>query len=150
MKHVFAWFRGLRARGTAAGAAHLATGRLGERQAARHLRRAGYQLLGRNLSSPLGEIDLLAVDPDGRTVVVVEVKSRRLDDAGRGADALRPEVHVNQAKRHKLAALAVGELRRRKLTDRPVRFDVIGVDLPPGGRGRAVVRHHVGAFASPV
>lgn len=142
---------------------HLATGRQGEREAARHLRRAGYRLVGRNLRSRLGEIDLLAMAPDGRTVVFVEVKSRRMDTAAGPADTtLRPEVHVNEAKRRKIVALAAGELRRRGWTRRPVRFDIIGVDLPgrdlPGralwgrglsGRDRATVRHHVGAFVSP-
>jgi hypothetical protein len=35
-----------------------------------------------------------------------------------------------------------------RLTDRPIRFDVIGVDLVKGGEPR--VRHHVGAFESRV
>lgn len=148
MSGMIAWLRGLVSAEMRARAAHLATGRAGEREAARHLRRAGYRLLGRNLANHLGEIDLLAVDPDGRTVVFVEVKARRIGAGGPARESLRPEFHVNQAKQRKLVALAAGELRRRRLTDRPVRFDVIGVDLPR--RGKPVVRHHVGAFMSPV
>jgi putative endonuclease len=124
---------------------HLATGRRGERVAAAHLRRAGYRLLGRNLRQHHGEIDLLAQAPDGRTIVIIEVKARVIEEGGLGP---RPEVHVNRAKQRKLVALAATELRRRGLTDRPARFDVIGVDLPR--HGPAVIRHHVGAFASHV
>lgn len=131
-------------------AGHLATGRRGERAAAAHLRRGGYRLLGRNLRRRHGEIDLLAQAPDGRTIVVVEVKARLLqgDEPADGRVGMPPEVHVNAGKRRRLVALAVAELRRRRLHDRPVRFDVVGVDLP--ARGRAIVRHHVGAFASHV
>ncbi len=43
----------------------------GERTAARHLTRRGYRILGRNLRNRFGEIDILAEDPDRRTVVVV-------------------------------------------------------------------------------
>ncbi len=129
-------------------ATHLVTGRRGERAAAAHLRQAGYRLLGRNLRRRQGEIDLLAQAPDGRTIVVVEVKARLLqgDEPAGGLVGMPPEVHVNAGKRRKLVALAVAELRRRRLHDRPVRFDVIGVDLPR--RGRAVIRHHVAAFSS--
>ena len=49
-------------------------GRLGERYAARHLRRHGLRIVARNVRSGRGEIDLVAVD--GATVVFVEVKSR--------------------------------------------------------------------------
>lgn len=116
-------------------------GRRGERVAERYLRGQKYRILARNLRLPMGEIDLLAEAPDGRTVVVVEVKS------GSGANGeLRPEVHVNEAKERKLAALASHIARRYGWADRPIRFDVIGIDLP--GHGEPRVRHHAGAFES--
>src|SRR5687768_1103798 len=116
-------------------------GARGERIAARHLRRAGYRVLGCNLRTRLGEIDLLAEDPDGREIVVVEVKTGASTDP-----ELRPELHVNRDKQRKLASLAAQLAARRGMGDRPIRFDVIGVDLPP--RGPPVVRHHIGAFES--
>lgn len=116
-------------------------GRRGEAVAARHLKRRGYRILGRNLRSRIGEVDLLAAAPDGRTIVVVEVKTG-------GAGQLPPELRVGQAKQRKLVALAVHLARRHRLHDRPIRFDVIGVDLP--AKGDPVVRHHAGAFASHV
>ena len=118
-----------------------ALGRRGERLAARHLKRQGYRILGRNLRSRLGEIDLAALAPDGRTLVIVEVKAGR----GRGP---RPEVHVNGRKQRKLVALAVDLVRRHGLTDRPVRFDIVAVDWPHGQP--PTVRHHIGAFQSHV
>ena len=52
-------------------------GELGERRAARYLRRLGYKIVARRHRTRYGEFDLIAVD--GRTVVFVEVKSRRTE-----------------------------------------------------------------------
>lgn len=112
-------------------------GRQGEREAARHLKRQGYRILAANVRNRSGELDLIAEAPDGRTVVIVEVKS------GTGG-SIRPEVHVNREKRRRLVALAAQFARRHRFTDRPLRFDVIGIDFhedrPP------TIRHHVAAF----
>lgn len=117
-------------------------GARGERAAARHLKRQRYRILARNLRQKLGEIDLLAEAPDGRTIVIVEVKTTASD----APDAIAPEVHVNAAKQRKLAALASMLVRRQRWHDRPIRFDVVGVVLPP--RGKPILRHHVAAFES--
>jgi putative endonuclease len=118
-----------------------ALGPHGERLAARHLKRHGYRILARNLRTGLGEIDLLVEAPDRRTIVVVEVKT-----GSSSATELRPELHVNVAKQRKLAVLAAQLLRQQRLRDRPIRFDVIGIDVPE--KGPAVIRHHEGAFES--
>lgn len=123
----------------------LQVGREGERLAALLLRRRGYRLLGRNLRNRFGEIDLVALAPDRRTVVIVEVKSGVA--GGSGGSTLRPELHVTPAKQRKLAGLASQLVRQFRLHDRPVRFDVIGVDLDPA-TGRADLRHHEAAFES--
>lgn len=117
------------------------TGGLGEDAAAAHLQRQGYRILARNVKNRTGELDVVAEAPDGRTIVFVEVK------AGTAPGGVyRPELHVNAAKRRKLVALATQFARRHRFTDRPLRFDVIGVDLPPSGD--PVIRHHLGAFES--
>lgn len=113
----------------------------GERVAARFLKYHGYRILAQNLRNRFGEIDIVAEAPDGDTVVVVEVKS------GRGGP-IPPEVRVNHTKQRRLAALAAQLARRYRLQSHPLRFDVIGVDLP--AHGKPSVRHHVGAFESPV
>ncbi len=50
-------------------------GELGERAAARHLRRKRYKIVARRHASRYGEFDLIAVE--GQTIVFVEVKTRR-------------------------------------------------------------------------
>lgn len=117
-------------------------GSRGESIAAKHLKAHGYRIIARNLRSRLGEIDLLAEAPDGKTIVLVEVKTRE------GTQGPPPEWRVGQTKQRKLAALAASVARQHKLTNRPWRFDIIGVDLlePPA---KPIVRHHEGAFQSP-
>lgn len=127
------------------------TGSAGERAAARHLKQNRYRILVQNLANAFGEIDLVAQAPDGRTVVIVEVKTRQLEHAEHAGKGILPEVRVAPAKQRKLVALAGQLLRRYDLKDRPVRFDVIGVDLPPAGtRAKPMIRHHEAAFESHV
>ena len=120
------------------------TGPAGEQLAVRHLRRRKYRILARNLRTRLGEIDIVAQAPDRQTLVIVEVKAIRT-----GSADTPPEVHVNEQKQRKLTALACQFARRYHMTDRPVRFDVVGVDLE-GPDGTPAIRHHVGAFESTV
>lgn len=91
----------------------------------------------------LGEIDILAADPDGKTLVLVEVKSTA---APVSSSSPHPEEHVNTHKQRKLASLALMLSRRKQFAGRPTRFDVVGVNLPAGEK--PVIRHHVGAFQS--
>ena len=128
----------------------LSTGAEGERVAAKFLRGLGYRILASNLHLRAGEVDLVAVAPDHRTIVLVEVKSTdsKSVETGDGVQPIRPEVHVNRAKQHKLTQLAVELVRRRRLQDRPIRFDVIGVDRPFDKNPQ--VRHHIGAFEATI
>ena len=140
---ILTWLDRLRRRRTGSAV----TGRRGERLAARHLRRSRYRILRRNLANPFGEIDILAEAPDRRTLVVVEVKARQLHNLP--GDDLLPELHVNRQKQDKLAAMAAHLARKHDWSDRPIRFDVIGIDLPPkGSSAKPVIRHHEGAFES--
>lgn len=110
---MFRWLT--RSRETARGA----VGRRGEEAAARHLSRAGYRVLARNLRLPSGEIDILAAHDD--CVVIVEVKS---------ASTLgepNPAVRVGAQKRRKLVRLAAELRARRDFRDIPVRFDIVTV-----------------------
>ena len=114
-------------------------GNLGEKAAANYLKSQGYQLLGRNIVSRIGEIDILAFDPAGKTLVVVEVKASRKDNHYH-----RPEFVVGRKKQTQLVKLAAQIARKRGLDTYPVRFDVVGVIVPADGD--PVVRHHPGAF----
>jgi putative endonuclease len=106
-----------------------------ERTAERFLRRQGYAMLARNLRVGRDELDLVMRDPDGKTVVLVEVKSSTLG-------ALRARAALDAAKRGRLAR-ALRQLERRGiLAGHPVRLDGVLVDTsvtPPG------IHHLVGA-----
>jgi putative endonuclease len=99
-------------------------GILGEQLACDELRRRGYAILARRYRTRHGEIDLVA--RDGATIVFVEVKTRRGDDFGAGADA------VTRWKQRRVTKLAMDFLARSRLDNRPCRFDVVTVDLGPG------------------
>lgn len=120
-------------------------GARGERIAARYLKQQGYRILDRNVwFKRLGEIDILALSPGGRFVVIVEVKTRATTEDA----SFRPEMNVHGRKIMQLSRMAQWVVKRRQLDHLPVRFDVVGVDLP--ARGKPVVRHHPHAFESTV
>ena len=98
-----------------------------ERHAARVLRRAGFRILAANLYEVVGEIDLLALDPDRRTLVVVEVRSVTGPDPQAAADT------VSLPKQKRLVAATVKFLGRRRLLGHPLRFDVLALAWPAGG-----------------
>jgi putative endonuclease len=131
-----AWWRGLRNR------SHRdPLGPAGERAAARYLRRKHYRVLERNLKIAGGELDLVMLHPDRRTIVVVEVKARRVTEGQRAAPP--PEAQLHAHKRRQLLRLTEALIRKRAWIDRPVRIDLVAVDMP--ARGRPIVRHHESA-----
>jgi putative endonuclease len=112
-------------------------GERGEAVAAKHLRRLGYKIVARQDRGRLGEIDIVAVDR--RTVVFVEVKTRRSHDAGHPTESVTPD------KQHRLTRLALSFLKRHSLLDNPARFDVVAVTWAEDTR-RPVVEHYKNAF----
>lgn len=115
-------------------------GHKGEKAAARHLKTHGYTVLGRNLITPIGEADMLALAPDRQTIVFVEVKTRRTKP---GDAALPPEASITAHKRDKLLAVSRHLIQANAWTNRPVRIDVIAVEWPDAGK--PVIRHHESA-----
>ena len=109
----------------------------GERAAERFLRRLGYTIVERNYRCPLGEIDLVALDR--RTIVFVEVKTLRRAGAASPFDA------VDARKQRQIARAAEHDLAARRLHDRDVRFDVVGVSRAGGDLVCELVRD---AFAA--
>ena len=95
-------------------------GFLGENLAVSELTRRGYAILDRRYRTRHGEIDIVA--DDGGTIVFVEVKARATREFGGAAEAVTP------FKQRRLASMAVDYLARRRLTDRPCRFDVVAID----------------------
>lgn len=125
-------------------------GARGERVAARRLRNAGFRVLGRNVRLAGGEIDLLCLDPEGSSLVVVEVKSRvlRAGDVDHTRDARRPEASITADKRARLSRLAQAAARDRRITPGGVnrlRIDVVAIDFDPAGKRVIDVRHYPSA-----
>ena len=115
-------------------------GRRGEKLAARYLRRAGMRILARNYRCPAGEADIIALEPTGEgSLVFVEVKTRS------GRAYTEPESAVNAEKRRRLRGIARYYLSTHRTGQLAVRFDVIAIVIPPGGR--AEIRHIPQAFA---
>jgi len=118
---------------------HESRGARGERLAASYLRARGFRILERNLHVHDDEADLVALDPDGTTVVLVEVKTR-------SNDGIAPEASVNQRKRQHLVRMAMKLQQQPSYRDRPFRFDVVAVVMPENGD--AIVRHIPAAFVA--
>jgi putative endonuclease len=95
------------------------TGQAGELLAAQFLRRQRFTILEYNYRCPHGEIDLVALDHG--TLVFVEVKARRQDSHGSPFEA------VDRTKQRRIQRAALHYLHRHRLTERAVRFDVVGV-----------------------
>jgi putative endonuclease len=115
-------------------------GHSGERAAERYLIGQGFRILERGLRSPLGELDLIALD--GRQIVFVEVKSRANLDAGHPAEA------VDLSKQHKLTTLALAYLKKHGLLEHSARFDVVAIIWPEESK-QPRIEHFRNAFEPP-
>lgn len=112
-------------------------GARGEAAAAKFLKRKGYVIVARSHRGKMGEIDIVAVDD--RTVVFIEVKTRRSHDAGHPADA------VGRDKQRRLTRLALAYLKKHHLLENPARFDVVAITWPDD-RKPPVIEHFINAF----
>ena len=111
-----------------------ATGKWGEDQAARFLRRAGYRVLERNYSCRFGEIDLIVADRE--YLVFVEVKTRRSDEFAEARE------FVGAAKQRRIRSAASLWLSEHETELQP-RFDVIEIYAPQGERTRFPKINHL-------
>ena len=115
-------------------------GRFGEAAAAEYLRRKGYEILGLNYRTRMGEVDIIAAR--GRFVVFAEVKLRRSGDFAKAREFVTP------AKQRRVMAAAQGWLQLHG-GDRQPRFDVIEVYAPQGVRtANPEIRHWENAFTA--
>lgn len=94
-------------------------GRRGEELAAAFLEERGYRIVARNVRTPAGEADLIALD--GRTLVVVEVKRRDKSSFGSALGA------VDARKRRALRAVAE-DFAQIAAPGARIRFDVVAID----------------------
>lgn len=113
------------------------TGRRGEEQAEKFLKKAGLKTVGRRVRVEIDEIDLIA--RQGDTLVFVEVKTRANENFG------RPSAAVNRAKRRRLSRAAIRFLKNHKLRPSYIRFDIVEVIGDPDSK-TPEIRHIQNAF----
>ncbi len=95
-------------------------GEWGENMATRFLKEKGLRLVERHFQTPRGEIDLICRHRD--TLVFVEVKTRTQAYQPSAADAL------TFAKQKRLIGTALMYLKKNRITNQNVRFDVITIE----------------------
>lgn len=103
---------------------NISIGKKGEDEALKVLKRSGYRILERNYRCRYGEVDLIA--RDGDTIVFVEVKTRGSDRFG------PPQQSVDLRKQRHIISVSNTYLAHYNLTDRPVRFDVVSIEVRDG------------------
>jgi putative endonuclease len=120
----------------------MGVGRQGERLAASHLELTGYEILRRNFTCKLGEIDVIARPRGENTLCFIEVKCRRDETMGRPYEAVD-----DRKQRHYRQVATVFLMREWDSLDvnatTEYRFDVIEVVL---NAGKPSVHHIEGAF----
>jgi putative endonuclease len=112
-------------------------GRLGEDLAFEHLERLGYAPIERNARTRYGEIDLIAFDGHTKTLVFVEVKTRRVRRRQRLSAQEQPLAWMRSSQRVRLRRLAAAWLHREsrnRPTAHTIRFDGIGVIVDAANR----------------
>ena len=107
------------------------TGIDGEMIAADYLAGIGARVIDRNVSIAGAEIDIIAIIEN--TIVFIEVKRRTTLRYGRPSEAVTP------AKMRRIIRAATMYMATHRISDRPVRFDVI--EILPGE-----INHIPGAF----
>ncbi|HEX3598960.1 MAG TPA: YraN family protein [Lacipirellulaceae bacterium] len=110
----------------------------GEDAASRYLKRQGFRIIERGYDSPLGEIDIIAIDE--RTVVFVEVKTRTSGDAGHPTEA------IDATKQRRMTQAALAYLKSKRLLQNAARFDVVAINWPTDQR-QPTIEHYQNAFA---
>lgn len=123
---LFGWRKGGATTPPASGG-NKGTGELGEEIAANFLIASGYLILERNFRCKGGEVDLIARDPDDKSLVFVEVKTRR------GLSYGVPQLAVTTFKQRQISKATLTWLSKNRLHDTNARFDVIAILLSPDG-----------------
>lgn len=96
-----------------------ALGKAGEKIALRYLKDKNYRIVAKSFRMYRGEIDIIAFER--KTLVFVEVKTRRSSDFG------LPEESVTPAKQKQIIKIARGFMAKNNLQDVECRFDVLSL-----------------------
>ncbi|MCJ7740020.1 YraN family protein [Candidatus Microgenomates bacterium] len=100
---------------------NLVLGKYGEEAASKYLKSQGYKILERNFRKSYSEIDLVALD--GKTLVIIEVKTRIGDKYGLPEEAITPRKLRSLTK-----AAYYYQMLHPKLPE-SLRIDVVSVNL---------------------
>jgi putative endonuclease len=105
-------------------AKHLLTGEKAEQNACQYLLKQNLKLISKNYRSKFGEIDIIM--QDGQTLVFVEVRYRKQDKFGSGAES------ITLTKQKKLIKTASFYLQQHSYTNAlSARFDVVSMSAQP-------------------
>jgi putative endonuclease len=113
-------------------------GTLGEDMAANFIIARGYRILERNFRCKGGEVDIIARDPENKSLVFIEVKTRR------GLSYGVPQLAVTAFKQRQISKASLTWLSLKHLHDSTARFDVIAILLHTDGSNQ--VEHIKNAF----
>lgn len=114
-------------------------GNAGEDRAVRFLKKKGFKILEINWRCSYGEIDIVAEDK--KTIVIIEVKTRR--EVGTGL----PLEAVDRRKQRKLVQLAEAYASEKGLMGRDLRIDCVGIQQS-NLDGELEIIHVIGAVES--
>lgn len=109
----------------------MALGARGEDIAEKYLKKKSYRIIERNYRCRLGEIDIIALD--GRSLVFIEVKTRRNQNYGRPCEA------VNAVKIGHIIRTAACYTAHSHLGYEDIRIDVIEILM----QGEKPYIHHI-------
>jgi putative endonuclease len=107
-------------------ASHLKLGQWGEQIAATYLAEQGYTILGSNIRTPYGEIDLVARQAD--SLVFIEVKTRSSTSLG------YPEISITPKKFSHMVSAAQAYLLDNPEINLGWRIDVISIQRLSSGQ----------------
>ncbi len=113
-------------------------GQEGESAAVTFLKKNGYRILEKNFRSKVGEIDIIA--EQSGVLVFIEVKARADHEYGHPFNAL------GSSKQKKIIQTAQSFLARKKIFDKPMRFDVVGLTSDSESPGSWKIEHLENAF----
>ncbi len=117
-------------------------GRIGERLAARYLKKQGYRVVARNVHLGKNELDLVVKNKE--FLVFVEVKARTYETP-EAAEMHRPALAVNREKRERTVQAAKDYLRLYPTKGLCPRLDVIEVALDRQKPKKPFKIHHIEA-----
>lgn len=93
----------------------------GELAAEKYLKKNRYTILQKNFRTKIGEADIICYHKPEKTLVFVEVKTRKSTAFG------TPETAVTRKKQRQIIKSAIAYMKKNGIKDTTIRFDVISI-----------------------